>query len=70
MGPIATSINAWPVDNNPMPTLVEWQVLPGERRLEPEQIAEANKGVRLSTIADPDGNTITFHRRFPSPILS
>lgn len=81
-----------PADNNPMPTLVEWQVLPGawvqvfsdpqragsgllnfavddledhlaqvrERGLEPEQIAEANKGVRLSTITDPDGNTITF----------
>ena len=81
-----------PADNNPMPTLVEWQVLPGAwvqvfsdpqragsgllnfavddledhlaqvraRGLEPEQIAEANKGVRLSTITDPDGNTITF----------
>ena len=81
-----------PADNNPMPTLVEWQVLPGAwvqvfsdpqragsgllnfavddledhlaqvraRGLESEQIAEANKGVRLSTITDPDGNTITF----------
>lgn len=79
-------------DNNPMPTLVEWQVLPGawvqvfadpqragsgllnfavddleshlsevrERGLEPEEILDANKGVRLSTITDPDGNTIRF----------
>jgi glyoxylase I family protein len=77
-------------DNNPMPTLVEWQVVPGgwvqvfadadragsgllnfgvddleahiaelkRRGLEPGEIAEANKGVRLSTITDPDGNTI------------
>lgn len=77
-------------DNNPMPTLVEWQLLPGawvqvfadtersgtgllnfavddldahigeiERRgVEPGQIIEANKGVRLSTVRDPDGNTI------------
>jgi glyoxylase I family protein len=29
-----------------------------QRGLEPEEIAEANKGVRLSTITDPDGNTI------------
>ena len=79
-------------DNNPMPTLVEWQVLPGAwvqvfidpdragsgllnlavddleghlalvsgRGLEPGEIVEANKGVRLSTITDPDGNTIRF----------
>jgi glyoxylase I family protein len=79
-------------DNNPMPTLVEWQVVPGawvqvfndpqragsgllnfaiddleshlaqvrERGLDPGEIVEANKGVRLSTITDPDGNTIRF----------
>jgi glyoxylase I family protein len=79
-------------DNNPMPTLVEWQLLPGawvqvfsdpqragsgllnfavddleshlaqvrERGLDPEDVVEANKGVRLSTITDPDGNTIRF----------
>jgi glyoxylase I family protein len=79
-------------DNNPMPTLVEWQVLPrawvqvfsdpdragwglldlavddleghlalvSGRGLEPGEIVEANKGVRLSTITDPDGNTIRF----------
>jgi glyoxylase I family protein len=79
-------------DNNPMPTLVEWQVLPGawvqvfsdpqragsgqlnfavddleshlvqvrERGLDPEDIVEANKGVRLSTVTDPDGNTIRY----------
>jgi glyoxylase I family protein len=77
-------------DNNPMPTLVEWQVLPGgwvqvftdderagsgllnfavedleaaiaevqQRGLDPGEITEANKGVRLSTLTDPDGNTI------------
>jgi glyoxylase I family protein len=79
-------------DNKPMPTLVEWQVVPGawvqvfsdperagsgllnfavddleshlaqvrERGVDPEDIVEANKGVRLSTITDPDGNTIRF----------
>jgi glyoxylase I family protein len=31
-----------------------------DRGLEPQEIVEANKGVRLSTITDPDGNTITF----------
>jgi glyoxylase I family protein len=77
-------------DNNPMPTLVEWQVLPGawvqvfadpdragtgllnfavddldtqiaelsERGMRPGEITDANKGVRLSTLTDPDGNTI------------
>jgi glyoxylase I family protein len=87
-----SSLFGRPADNNPMPTLVEWQVLPGawvqvfsdpqragsgllnfavddleghlaqvrERGLDPEDIAEANKGVRLSTITDPDGNTIRF----------
>jgi glyoxylase I family protein len=79
-----------PADNNPMPVLVEWQVVPGgwvqvfideeragsglvnfavddleahiaqagERGLEPGVIEDVNKGVRLSTIVDPDGNTI------------
>ncbi len=79
-----------PADNNPMPTLVEWQVVPGgwvqvftdeeragsgllnfavddlahhigelrQRGLEPGEIDDANKGVRLSTLVDPDGNTI------------
>lgn len=79
-------------DNNPMPTLVEWQVLPGawvqvfndpqragsgllnfavddldgqlaqvrERGLDPGDIVEANKGVWLSTVNDPDGDSITF----------
>jgi glyoxylase I family protein len=77
-------------DNNPMPNLVEWQVVPGGwvqvfeddqhagstvvnfavqdldthlgrlklRGLEPGEVVEANKGVRLSTLADPDGNKI------------
>jgi glyoxylase I family protein len=79
-------------DNNPMPTLVEWQVVPGgwvqvfandqragstfvnfavqdldaqidelkQRGLEPGQITDANKGVRLSAFTDPDGNTVTL----------
>jgi catechol 2,3-dioxygenase-like lactoylglutathione lyase family enzyme len=81
-----------PADNNPMPTLVEWQVIPGgwvqvfvddqragstavnvaardldvhiedlrRRGLEPGEIIEANKGVRLSALTDPDGNTVTL----------
>jgi glyoxylase I family protein len=81
-----------PADNNPMPTLVEWQVVPGGwvqvfddrdragsgllnfavddldshladlrgRGVEPGEIADASKGVRLSTITDPDGNMIRF----------
>jgi catechol 2,3-dioxygenase-like lactoylglutathione lyase family enzyme len=87
-----TSLFGRPADNNPMPTLVEWQVLPGAwvqvfideqragsglvnfavddlekhlaevsgRGLEPEEIVDAAKGVRLSAITDPDGNTIRF----------
>jgi glyoxylase I family protein len=79
-------------DNNPMPSLVEWQIVRGAwvqvfsdpqragsgllnfavddleshlsqvsgRGLDPGEIVEANKGVRLSTIVDPDGNTIRF----------
>lgn len=81
-----------PADNNPMPTLVEWQVLPGawvqvfadaaragsgllniavddlqthmaelrERDLEPGDITGASRGVHLSEITDPDGNTISL----------
>lgn len=81
-----------PEDNNPMPTLVEWQVLPGAwvqvfhdeqragsgalnlavddleshrgelrgRGLEPGDISEANKGVRLSSLTDPDGNAVNL----------
>jgi glyoxylase I family protein len=79
-------------DNNPMPTLVEWQVVPGgwvqvfandenagssfvnfavgdldahiddlrRRGLEPGGITDADKGVRLSALTDPDGNTVTL----------
>jgi glyoxylase I family protein len=79
-----------PADNNPMPVLVEWQVVPGgwvqvfidaeragsallnfatddleadaaelrRRGLNPGEFEDANKGVRLSTLVDPDGNTI------------
>jgi glyoxylase I family protein len=77
-------------DNNPMPVLVEWQVVSGgwvqvfvdaeragsgllnfavddldesiaEARsngLDPGELEEANKGVRLCTLSDPDGNVI------------
>lgn len=79
-------------DNNPMPSLVEWQVLPGAwvqvfhdpdkagtddlnlavddleghieelkgRGLEPGDIVEATKGVRLSRFGDPDGNVVSL----------
>lgn len=85
-----TSLFGRPADNNPMPTLVEWQVRPNawvqvfadadragsgllnvavddldghlaelaERGLAPGEIVDANKGVRISTITDPDGNSI------------
>ncbi|BBZ18411.1 VOC family protein [Mycolicibacterium gadium] len=81
-----------PADNNPMPTLAEWQVLPGAwvqvfvdaaragsgllnfavddlqihmaelrgRGLEPGDVTGASKGVHLSAITDPDGNTISL----------
>jgi predicted enzyme related to lactoylglutathione lyase len=81
-----------PFDNNPMPTLVEWQVVPGgwvqifadaeragsgllnfavddlqahtarlrERGLEPGEVTDASKGVHLSALTDPDGNTISL----------
>jgi glyoxylase I family protein len=77
-------------DNNPMPTLIEWQVVPGgwvqvfaddqdagstvvnfavndldnqidelkQRGLEPGEVVDANKGVRLSALTDPDGNKV------------
>lgn len=77
-------------DNNPMPNLVEWQVVPGgwlqvtedagraghglfnlavsdvdegvrelrELGLDPGEIIEANKGVRLCPLTDPDDNQI------------
>ncbi len=83
-------------DNNPMPTLVEWQVVPGgwvqvfvneqragsafvnlavadldahideltRRGLDPGAVTEADKGVRLSALVDPDGNTVTLIGRF------
>lgn len=79
-----------PADNNPMPTLLEWQVRPGgwvqvfcdadragtgllnfavddleghlaevgARGIEAEPIVDAAKGVRLSTLTDPDGNLL------------
>ena len=81
-----------PADNNPMPTLAEWQVVPGgwvqiftdttragsgllnfavddlqthvadlrQRGLEPGDVSDASKGVHLSAITDPDGNTISL----------
>jgi glyoxylase I family protein len=81
-----------PADNNPMPTLAEWQVVPGawvqifadsaragsgllnfavddlpthvaglrQRGLEPGETTGASKGVHLSAITDPDGNTISL----------
>ncbi|MDT5143870.1 MAG: hypothetical protein QOD02_2754 [Mycobacterium sp.] len=77
-------------DNDPMPNLTEWQVVPGgwvqvfvddqhagstvvnfavqdldthiddlrQRGLEPADVVEANKGVRLSALTDPDGNKV------------
>lgn len=77
-------------DNNPMPTLVEWQVVPrgwvqvfldGDRAgtgllnlavddleehrtqlraqgVEAGPVTDAAKGVRLSELRDPDGNTL------------
>lgn len=85
-----TSLFGRAADNNPMPTLTEWQVLPGawvqvfhdpERAgtdeinfavddleshiaelraggLDPGDIIDASKGVRLSRFPDPDGNIV------------
>ena len=85
-----------PADNNPMPILVEWQLLPhawlqvtvdtqragsgqfnlavddlaghlGElqqRGVTVGEIQPLNKGVELSTLADPDGNNITLIGNF------
>jgi predicted enzyme related to lactoylglutathione lyase len=79
-----------PADNNPMPNLVEWQLVSNgwvqvlgddqhagsttvnfavqdldahvdelkQRGLEPGEIVAANKGVRLSSVVDPDGNKV------------
>lgn len=81
-----------PADNNPMPSLVEWQVLPGawvqvfsdpdragrgllnfavddlenhlaeigRRGIGSDEIVDASKGVRTSSVTDPDGNRIAF----------
>ena len=35
-----------------------------DRGLQPGEIVPANKGVQLSTIVDPEGNTITFIGHF------
>jgi glyoxylase I family protein len=95
--------NAWyeklfgrPADNNPMPVLVEWQVVPGgwvqvfldkERAgsgllnfavddleahvadaatagLDPGGVDDVNKGVRLVTLHDPDGNALRLIGNF------
>ncbi|KZF03639.1 MULTISPECIES: VOC family protein [Rhodococcus] len=80
-----------PADNNPMPSLVEWQAAPAawvQVTVDPERagssqfnvavedielfvdaarsrgidfgnIVDANKGVRLSTVSDPDGNSVS-----------
>lgn len=40
--------------------LVEWLSGMRSRGLEPGVVQEVNKGVQLSAICDPDGNTITF----------
>jgi glyoxylase I family protein len=85
-----------PPTNNPMPSLVEWQVtstgwvqvfvdtqraggsavnlavdgLEGAvdemagRGLYPGEIQDVNKGVQLSALSDPDGNTITLIGHF------
>lgn len=89
--PWFTALFGRPEDNHPMPSLIEWQVLPGAwlqvfcdpvragsglfnlavddleatlaelrtRGLEPGGVVEASKGVRLSALTDPDGNTVT-----------
>jgi glyoxylase I family protein len=59
-----------PADNLPMEgRLVEWRVTDSvadaaARGLAPGAIETVNKGVQLSAIRDPDGNTITFIGNF------
>jgi glyoxylase I family protein len=85
-----------PADNNPMPVLVEWQLLPSawlqvtvdtqragsgqfnlavddlaghlsdlqQRGMVVGEIRPVNKGVELSSLTDPDGNTITLIGNF------
>lgn len=85
-----------PADNNPMPVLVEWQVLPHawlqvtvdpqragtglfnlavddldeliaellSRGIAASDVQQVNKGVAISTLHDPDGNTITLIANF------
>jgi glyoxylase I family protein len=85
-----------PADNNPMPVLVEWQLLPNawlqvtvdadragsglfnlavddltghlrelqQRGMTVGDIQPVNNGVQLSTLTDPDGNTITLIGNF------
>ncbi|MDT5365726.1 MAG: hypothetical protein QOC62_157 [Mycobacterium sp.] len=85
-----------PADNNPMPVLVEWQLLPNawlqvtvdtqragsglfnlavddlgghlseleQRGMTVGEIQPVNKGVELSSLMDPDGNTITLVGNF------
>jgi predicted enzyme related to lactoylglutathione lyase len=85
-----------PADNNPMPVLVEWQLLPHawlqvtvdtqragsgqfnlavddlgcpfselqQRGMTVGEIQPVNKGVELSSLTDPDGNTITLIGNF------
>lgn len=85
-----------PPDNNPMPVLVEWQVLPNAwlqvtvdpqragtglfnlavddldghtaelraKGIEAGDVQQVNKGVAISTLHDPDGNTITLIGNF------
>jgi catechol 2,3-dioxygenase-like lactoylglutathione lyase family enzyme len=79
-------------DNDPMPSLVEWQPVPGAwiqvfvdpdragrtqlnlavddldteiaavaaRGIEVGDVIDANKGVRLAPVTDPDGNVVTL----------
>jgi hypothetical protein len=57
-------------DNNPMPNLVEWQVVRvdelKQRGLEPGEVVEANKGVRVSALSELDGNKVWLIGGFES----
>jgi catechol 2,3-dioxygenase-like lactoylglutathione lyase family enzyme len=44
--------------------LATWLVEIESRGLDPGEVRDANKGVQLSAIADPDGNMITFIGNF------